>query len=239
VEVRGIQAVPFDGNFDPEAVVGAAKNSGAEAFLVYAGESSGIRITSESAWQGYDPDLYLVGPGGSCDYFGLEAFGDPTNAALEGMVSLGAWNAGSAAHGAGAGEYSARFREYYTGKGMFWKDADGTYDPGGTVFQDWWGHICFYSALQVMQQAVEEAGELMDDGRINNLTLVDYIAKNSFDTAMHPRLRFNGNALTDDMYPGNIGQWQDGVFEVIDTDSRRTADPVYPKPSWHIEWPGE
>jgi hypothetical protein len=49
---------------------------------------------------------------------------------------------------------------------------------------------------------------------------------------MHSELKFTNNILTDEMYLGNIGQWQDGIFEVIDNDSRRTADPVYPKPPW-------
>ena len=41
-----------------------------------------------------------------------------------------------------------------------------------------------------------------------------------------------GGLLAVDCYAGQIGQWQDGVFEVIDPGENRTADPIYPKPGW-------
>jgi hypothetical protein len=33
-------------------------------------------------------------------------------------------------------------------------------------------------------------------------------------------------------HPGEIGQWQNGVFEVIDPGKKRTAEPIFPKPPW-------
>ena len=112
------------------------------------------------------------------------------------------------------------------------KNADGSFNPDGFVFQDWFGHLPYYSLVQIWEQSLANAGELMDDGRINNLTLVDYIKNNTFDTVLHPQLRFTNNVLGEDMYQGFLGQWQNGVFEVIDADARRTADPWYPKPAW-------
>jgi hypothetical protein len=32
--------------------------------------------------------------------------------------------------------------------------------------------------------------------------------------------------------PGEVGQWQNGSWEVIDVGVKRTAKPVYPKPEW-------
>jgi hypothetical protein len=152
------------------------------------------------------------------------------------MIGWGAWNEKSTAHGTKAKEYSEHFKNYWIDKGIFWRNADGSFNPNApedkVVYQDWWGHICYYSVMQILQQAVENAGELMDDGRLNNLTLVDYVSSHTFDTVMHPQLKFTNNILLDDMYLGNIGQWQNGIFEVIDNDDRRTADPVYPKPPW-------
>jgi len=29
-----------------------------------------------------------------------------------------------------------------------------------------------------------------------------------------------------------LGQWQNGVFEVIDPGAKRTAEPIFPKPEW-------
>ena len=232
IETKGVESIPLEGDFEPDAVINNAMRSGADAFLCYTYPPGSIPITMAAARLGYNPNMYLVGPGGCYDFFALSVFGDPTNMALDGMIGWGAWNEKSTAHGAKSKEYSDHFRDYWTEKGLFWKNADGTPNPDGLVFQDWWGHICYYSVMEILEQAVANAGELMDDGRINNLTLVDYVTNNSFDTVMHPQLRFTNNILTDDMYLGNIGQWQNGVFEVIDNDDRRTADPWYPKPPW-------
>ena len=33
-------------------------------------------------------------------------------------------------------------------------------------------------------------------------------------------------------YPGLVGQWQNGMWEVIDVGAKRTAKPMFPKPEW-------
>jgi len=147
------------------------------------------------------------------------------------VMGLGAWSEKS---GPAAKAYSDSFRSYWQGKGLFWLNDDGSPNKAdGAVYQDWWGDISYYSALQILQQAVENAGELDDNGMIKNSTLVTYINSGaSFDTALNGALTFTDNRPADDMYAGNIGQWQNGVFEVIDADQHRTADPLFPKPAW-------
>lgn len=87
----------------------------------------------------------------------------------------------------------------------------------------YWGPLFFYSACQFFEQAVEEAGTL-DQTKIR-----DIIATKTFDTAMGPMKFVNGINTT---HPGQIGQWQNGVFEIIDPGKKRTAKPIYPKPAW-------
>ena len=228
IEIKGSE--PVDPNDIPaDAIINNAKASGAQAFLSYTYPQQSIPIAAAAVQLDYNPDIYLVGPGGTYDFFGLFAFGDPTNQALEGLMGWGAWNEKSSAR---AKEYSEHFKKYWIEQGSFWKNADGSFNPDGTVFQDWWGHICYYSVMQILQQAVENAGELNSSGMINNETLVKYVETATFDTVMHPQLHFTNNVLTDDMYLGNVGQWQNGVAEVIDADGRRTADPIIPKPHW-------
>ena len=41
-----------------------------------------------------------------------------------------------------------------------------------------------------------------------------------------------GGQLAKECAPGQVGQWQNGIFEVIDLGEKRTAAPIYPKPSW-------
>ena len=229
IDIKGSEPVdPSD--FIADAIINNAKKSGAQVFLSYTYPQQSIPIAAAAVQLDYNPDVYLVGPGGTYDFFGLFAFNDPTNLALEGLIGWGAWNEQSSDR---AKAYSEHFRDYWIKEGSFWKFADGSFNPNGTVFQDWWGHICYYSVMEILQQAVENAGELDANGMINNETLVKYVESSTFDTVMHPQLKFTNNILTDEYYLGNVGQWQKGVAEVIDADGRRTADPIVPKPHWN------
>jgi hypothetical protein len=41
-----------------------------------------------------------------------------------------------------------------------------------------------------------------------------------------------GGLLPQECYAGQIGQWQNGFFEIVDPGEKRTAEPIYPKPDW-------
>ena len=229
IKVLGKDALDLAGNFNPEVVINSAKASNADAFVICAYPPQNIPIVQTSAKLDYNPKAFLVGPGGGYDYFGLVTFGDFTNKALEGMMAWGAWSEKSSPE---AAEFSKMFKDYWIAEGSFWKKADGSHNPDGIVYQDWWGNPGYWSVMQVFQQAVENAGELTPDGQLNQATLVKYIKDATFDTVLNHNLHFTNNKLEDDMYLGNITQWQGGKAEVIDADGRRTADPIFPKPAW-------
>lgn len=88
---------------------------------------------------------------------------------------------------------------------------------------DYWGALVYYSSLQHFQQAVEEAGTL-DQAKIRDLlatkTYDTYIGEFSYDDDGC----FRGHL-------GEIGQWQNGVFEVIGPAEKSTASPIL-KPPW-------
>ena len=230
VEITGSEAVDPE-DFDAAAIIENAITSGAKAFVCFAGPEQSVPVMNAAIALEYRPEAYFTGEGVSSDYYSVDAWGDYTREGLTGVMGLGAWNEKS---GPGAKEYNDRFRGYWTEKGLFWLDADGLpADSESPVYQDWWIDICCYSGLQILQQAVENAGELDENGMIKNSTLITYINGGAvFDTAMNPALVFEDNRPAGDMFSGNIGQWQNGVFEVIDADHRRTADPLYPKPPW-------
>ena len=88
---------------------------------------------------------------------------------------------------------------------------------------DYWGQLFYYSSLQFFEKAIEEAGTL-DQAKIRDL-----MATKTYNTAVGP-MKFEKGMNT--IHPGEIGQWQNGVFEIIDPGKKRTAKPVYPKPEW-------
>ena len=89
---------------------------------------------------------------------------------------------------------------------------------------DYWGGLYYWASLQHFQQAIEKAGTL-DQKKIR-----DVMAKEKFDTALGPFWYDENRYFVN--HPGEIGQWQKGVFEVIDPGTKRTAPPEYPKPPW-------
>lgn len=124
---------------------------------------------------------------------------------VEGVMGEGAWNGKSSpAHQAFLDRYLKRY-------------------PRASL--DWWGHNIYYAALQMFQQAIERAGTL-DQTKIK-----DILATEKFDTILGPTW-FKDQLLAKECYSGQIGQWQNGIFEVIDPGSKRTAKPIYPKPAW-------
>lgn len=124
---------------------------------------------------------------------------------IEGIMGEGAWNVKSSPS-------HKSFVERYTKRN----------DPSTL---DWWGHNVYWCALEVFQQAIEKAGTL------NHKKVRDVIANEKFNTILGPTW-FENQMLARECYAGQIGQWQKGIFEVIDPGPKRTAKPIYPKPPW-------
>jgi branched-chain amino acid transport system substrate-binding protein len=123
--------------------------------------------------------------------------------AVEGVMGGGAWNAKSSP---GAKELVDKFKTRFG------------------VEPDYWGGLFYWSSLQHFQQAIEKAGTL------NQKKIRDVMATTKFDTALGPFWYDKNRYFVN--HPGEIGQWQKGVFEVIDPGAKRTAPPEYPKPAW-------
>jgi len=90
------------------------------------------------------------------------------------------------------------------------------------VEPDRWGTAGAYAAGEIMQKAIEIAGSL------DHQKIKDIIAREKFDTVLGP-VKFENQFNI--YYPGHVGQWQNGEFEVMDK-ATRTAKPIYPKPAW-------
>lgn len=88
---------------------------------------------------------------------------------------------------------------------------------------DRWASAACYASGQILQQAIEAAGTL------DPAAVQEAIATGSFDTILGTVSFENQFNVT---YPGEVGQWQNGEFVIIDPGANRQAEPIYPKPEW-------
>jgi hypothetical protein len=86
-----------------------------------------------------------------------------------------------------------------------------------------WGGLLYYSSLQHFEQAIVEAGTL------DQAVIRDVLATRTYDTALGQFWYDERQMFTN--HVGEMGQWQNGVWEVIDPGENRTAAPIL-KPNW-------
>lgn len=103
--------------------------------------------------------------------------------------------------------------------------ADTLYAGKPEDIQDPWGHPLYWAGLECWKQAIEKAGTLNQDA------IREILATERFDTVLGETWFENG-LLAKECHTGEIGQWQNGLFEVVGPKEYATADVVYPKPEW-------
>ncbi len=99
------------------------------------------------------------------------------------------------------------------------------YDNRPPELTDWWGHPLYWAGLEFWKQAVEEVGST------DQAALQEVVTNSTFETVLGPTWFENG-LLSKDCHTGEIGQWQNGEFEVVGPTNWATADLIYPKPAW-------
>lgn len=127
-------------------------------------------------------------------------------AAAEGVMCWGAWNT-----------------KVSPGHKKLAEDLTKEY---GAAIIDWWGHNIYYATLEFWKQAVEKAGTL-DQEKIREI-----FATEKFDTILGPTWFDENHLLAVECHAGEVGQWQNGIFEVVGPPDKATASVVYPKPPW-------
>jgi branched-chain amino acid transport system substrate-binding protein len=165
---------------------------------------------------GYNPKMLVLGPGGTFGAFpyamGGAAGPEAGYQIVNGVSAYGAWSI----HTSPA---LAALREKLLNspalKAKKFSEAN----------MDYWGHAFYMAELQMFQQAIEKAGTL------DNAEVAKVLKKEHFQTVLGDTW-FDNQILALECNPGEIGQWQNGLFEVIDVGAKRTAAPIYPKPAW-------
>jgi hypothetical protein len=116
-----------------------------------------------------------------------------------------------------------------------WADPNLPCDQGsytsGSQQLDYWGHPCYVAGLEMWVQAVENAGNL-DSTAVRN-ELAKFSSTNPCDTVLGDcwfTVFGGGNGggiLAYECHPGEIGQWQDGVYKIIGYNGVTSVIPAY------------
>jgi branched-chain amino acid transport system substrate-binding protein len=187
---------------DLSPILKEAKSLGVDAFVAACYPDGGMLFTSQSIELGINFNAFFL----TVLPFSPNLFRDNFGVnVVEGVMGGGGWNAKTSP---GAKELVEKYKARFG------------------VEPDYWGGLYYWSSLQAFQQAIERAGTL------NQKKIRDIMATEKFNTALGPYWYDKNRYLAKECHPGEIGQWQKGVFEVIDPGKKRTAPPEYPKPLW-------
>ncbi|MBA7619849.1 hypothetical protein ES703_27190 [subsurface metagenome] len=200
---------------DFSIIIKDAKAADPDVFCVFAYPPQVLPCTAESMALGFNPKCFIAGPGANFGFYQftyIEALGPNC---VDGVLCFAAANRAT----------SPAFTELYD-------DLEAIVGP---AMLDWWGHPYYASLVQIWQEAIEETGTLDQD------VLRDYIATHHFDTILGDTYfemfgEGGGGLMVKETHPGEIGQWQNGVVEIVGggpwPNTVTTADFIYPKPPW-------
>jgi branched-chain amino acid transport system substrate-binding protein len=200
---------------DFEPIIKAAKAANPDVFCVFAYPPITLPCTAVSMALGFNPPAFVVGPGANFAFYKF-SFGDPPDPMLvNGVTTFAAANE----------KTSPEFAQLYA-------DLEAIVGP---AMLDYWGHPFYAPLVTIWQDAIEQTGTLDQD------VLRDYIATTHFDTILGDTYyniygENGGGLLAKETHPGEIGQWQNGVCEIVGGGNwpavKLTADWIYPKPEW-------
>ncbi|OGO01218.1 MAG: hypothetical protein A2Y90_03125 [Chloroflexi bacterium RBG_13_52_12] len=103
--------------------------------------------------------------------------------------------------------------------------ADMLYKDKPEDLNDWWGHPLYWASLEAWKAAIEKAGTL-DQTVIQKILATDHFQTILGDTY------FTNGLMAKESHPGEVGQWQNGIYEVVGPKDKATAPFIYPKPNW-------
>jgi branched-chain amino acid transport system substrate-binding protein len=208
IKVIGNVSVPPDlKDFAP--VILDAQKSGADVFCVMGYPDQVMPATGTAIALNYNPKAMICGPGGNFGFYHT-TFGPMT----EGICSFTIFDR----------ETSPALNEL----------ADILYNGKPEELQDWWGHALYWAGLDCWKSALEKVG------KVDQKALRDALANERLDTVLgetwFTMFGDGGGILAKECHPGEIGQWQDGIFRVVGGGpwpaTKISADFIYPKPEW-------
>jgi branched-chain amino acid transport system substrate-binding protein len=174
---------------DLSAQITAAKAAKPDSLIALSYPPDTFMLTEQSIANDFNPKLKFLGVGTAFPAYKAK-FGDKVN----GIFGLGGWDP----NGPGMKEYFERHKAVNKGA-----------EP------DRWASAPTYAGLQVLQQAIEQVGE------IDRVKIVEAIKSGTFKTVAG-EIELTGNR---DASAWHVGQWQGGEFYAVAPASRSGAKP--------------
>jgi branched-chain amino acid transport system substrate-binding protein len=207
ISILGNLSLPPDlKDFAP--IIIEAQKSGADVFCCFGYPDQVLPITGTAMALGYNPKAMIMGPGGNFGFYHT-AFGP----AVEGICAFATFSRKQSP------QMNELFEKLYGGK------------PEDV--QNGWGADLFWGSLDFWKQAIEKVG-------LDQKALRDVFATEHFNTVLgdtyYTVFGDGGAFLAKETHQGEIGQWQNGLYEVVGggpwPNTKLTADFIYPKPAW-------
>lgn len=206
LEAKGIEIAVLKsheiGAKDMSMILKEAQTANVDAFLSFSYPNESIMVTAQAMEIGFNPKVFEANVGPYALWF-RDIFGGEN---ISGLIGGGAWSP----------------KQSPAAKDLF----DRIVAKYGTDGVDQWGNLYYWGALQFFEQAIEKAGTL------DQKAIRDIMATEKFNTALGPTWYDEKKRLARECHPGEWGQWQNGVWEVILPADKATATPIYPKPAW-------
>ena len=173
---------------DLSAQITAAKAAKPDSMIALSYPPDTFMLTEQSAANDFNPKLKFLGVGTAFPSY-KGKFGDKVN----GILGLGGWDP----NGPGMKEYFERHKTVNKSE------------------PDRWASPATYAGLQVLQQAIEQVGE------IDRAKIIEAIKAGTFKTVAGD-VKLAGNR---DATAWHIGQWQGGEFYAVAPATRAGAKP--------------
>jgi branched-chain amino acid transport system substrate-binding protein len=210
IEILANKSVPITYT-DFSLLVKDAQAADPDVFCIFAYPPIVFPVLNECIAIDFNPPAIIGGPGTNFSYLAPNVGGDEFT---EGISCFAAANRKTGP------DFERHFNELEAMVGPF--------------NLDWWGTPFYEPITQMWEQAIEETGTLDQD------TIRDYFATNHFDTLLgdtyYEMFGDGGGLLVKETHPGEIGQWQNGICEIVGGGDWPavvlTSEWIYPKPPW-------
>ena len=183
------------GTQDVAPIISGAKDASPDAFIGFSYPGDTFALTEQAQIQDLDVGAFYVGVGTA-----FPPYAGRFGAAAEGVIGIGGINVDD-----------QKIKDYIE-----------RHQASSGQGPDYWASAMTYAGLQVLGQAIEQAGTK------DKAAVIEAIKTGTFDTVMG-EIKFENN-VNENVW--TVGQWDNGVFKAVAADGLDVAGDPVKKPAW-------